>query len=599
MLVPRLARDFVLGPVSRRPAGRAMFLVVSCSACLLAAFALRAQATPQSDRGRDLTVQRIYSAPGLGGARLGDAIWSPDGKWLSYLAQTEIRGVDASTGRRQTLVDADRLRNVLLPAASRGQQTGLGRVAPSRYLWSPDSRALLFVSAEELFWYDLKSQTSKQIAGPTLKSAGGDAGSNDANSSDDASKSDVANIIDDAKISPDGRWVSFLRAHDFGVASVAGGAAAPDHPRRHRRASQRRTRLGLSRGARHCTPATGGRPIPRKLPSCSSTRATSKNIRWSTISRLKASLTEERYPIAGSPNPIARVGVVARDLGGDASLDGHRSGHQRACSRVLPGCTIPAAWPSSASIARRIASICSSPTRPPENRKSPSPSRTNTGSIVSDDLHFLADDKRFLWSSERSGFRHLYLYDLAGKQLAQLTHGDWEVESLAGVDEKNGQVYFTSTEQSPIERQFYRSRSPLCRWRAGATDPRSRHARRRIFRPTAAHFLDTYSTRHEAAAPGLFTAPTAAPWQFSPKIKSPSLTDYQIAAGGIFHRARRRRHAARRRPHQAGGLRPCAQISSDRLCLWRARRRRKCATLGRAPDFLWHELMAAEGIRDF
>ena len=75
---------------------------------------------------------------------------------------------------------------------------------------------------------------------------------------------------------------------------------------------------------------------------------------------------------------------------------------------------------------------------------------------LSDDLHFFGDGKRFLWSSERSGFRHLYLYDLSGKQLAQLTSGDWEVESVAGVDEQNGQVYFTSTQQSPIERQFYR-----------------------------------------------------------------------------------------------------------------------------------------------
>ena len=50
----------------------------------------------------------------------------------------------------------------------------------------------------------------------------------------------------------------------------------------------------------------------------------------------------------------------------------------------------------------------------------------------------------------------MYLYDLSGKQLAQLTSGDWEVESVAGVDEQNGQVYFTSTQQSPIERQFYR-----------------------------------------------------------------------------------------------------------------------------------------------
>src|SRR5258708_38959927 len=54
---------------------------------------------------------------------------------------------------------------------------------------------------------------------------------------------------------------------------------------------------------------------------------------------------------------------------------------------------------------------------------------------LSDDLYFFKDGKRFLWSSERSGYRHLYLYGLDGKQLAQLTKGDWEVSAVEVVDE--------------------------------------------------------------------------------------------------------------------------------------------------------------------
>src|SRR4029077_5023131 len=74
----------------------------------------------------------------------------------------------------------------------------------------------------------------------------------------------------------------------------------------------------------------------------------------------------------------------------------------------------------------------------------------------SDDLYFLKDAKRFLWSSERSGYRHFYLYDLDGKQLAQLTKGEWEVSSLNAVEESKGTVYFTATEKSPLERHLYR-----------------------------------------------------------------------------------------------------------------------------------------------
>ena len=49
-----------------------------------------------------------------------------------------------------------------------------------------------------------------------------------------------------------------------------------------------------------------------------------------------------------------------------------------------------------------------------------------------DDLHFLSDG-RFIWSSEQSGWRHLYLYDRQGKRLHAITRGDWPVQGLAGV----------------------------------------------------------------------------------------------------------------------------------------------------------------------
>ena len=75
---------------------------------------------------------------------------------------------------------------------------------------------------------------------------------------------------------------------------------------------------------------------------------------------------------------------------------------------------------------------------------------------VGDELHFLKDSRRFVWSSERSGFKHLYLYDVSGRQLAQLTEGNWVVDSLAGVDEAEGVVFFTASEAGPAERQVYR-----------------------------------------------------------------------------------------------------------------------------------------------
>ncbi|GAB3503417.1 S9 family peptidase [Spirosoma knui] len=73
-----------------------------------------------------------------------------------------------------------------------------------------------------------------------------------------------------------------------------------------------------------------------------------------------------------------------------------------------------------------------------------------------DDLTYLQDGKSFIWSSERSGFKHLYLYDLAGKLIRPITTGNFEVATVSGVDEKTGTIFFTSTEVSPLERHLYR-----------------------------------------------------------------------------------------------------------------------------------------------
>jgi dipeptidyl-peptidase 4 len=62
----------------------------------------------------------------------------------------------------------------------------------------------------------------------------------------------------------------------------------------------------------------------------------------------------------------------------------------------------------------------------------------------------------FLWASEKTGFRHLYLHDRDGKELRALTSGTWMVDGVAGVDEAGGHVYFTATKDGPTEQHLYR-----------------------------------------------------------------------------------------------------------------------------------------------
>ncbi|MFK7932640.1 MAG: S9 family peptidase [Saprospiraceae bacterium] len=74
---------------------------------------------------------------------------------------------------------------------------------------------------------------------------------------------------------------------------------------------------------------------------------------------------------------------------------------------------------------------------------------------IHDNLTFLENGKQFVWTSEKDGYNHIYLYDKKGKQLRQLTKGDWEVTNFYGVDEKNGLIYFQAAQKSPMDREIY------------------------------------------------------------------------------------------------------------------------------------------------
>jgi dipeptidyl-peptidase-4 len=74
----------------------------------------------------------------------------------------------------------------------------------------------------------------------------------------------------------------------------------------------------------------------------------------------------------------------------------------------------------------------------------------------STDLIFLKDNQRFLWTSERSGWREIYLYDLTGKLLKQLTNAKLPVRGIQGVDEARGWVYFSGQEANGTESHAYK-----------------------------------------------------------------------------------------------------------------------------------------------
>lgn len=73
-------------------------------------------------------------------------------------------------------------------------------------------------------------------------------------------------------------------------------------------------------------------------------------------------------------------------------------------------------------------------------------------------LRFLNTKKQFIWASERDGFNHLYLYDMNGRLVNQITRGSWEVTQTLGLTPDEKFLFYVSTEVSPTERHLYRIR---------------------------------------------------------------------------------------------------------------------------------------------
>jgi len=416
---------------------------ICCSPAFLTAlflfgfFASPSAAQQSATSGKALTVERIYSMPSLSGRLTRGLTWTPDGKQLSYFetkgagkeAKTELWTMDAASGERRLLVAADKLESILPADSSKPTQaTGLGRRAPAQYQLAPDGAAILFQGPTALAWLDLKSQAARTLV---------------------SGKAALA----DPKISPDGKFVSFVRNHNLWLVNLADG----------------KERAITQGGTEEIRKGELDWVYPEELEI--------KTAYWwspdsSTIAYLEMDEREvpqyplvdfsspsgeaelERYPVVGGANPVVRVLVVsvqggeprAMDIGTETDIYIPRVNWLNDSKHIA----IQRLNRAQNTLDLLITNAATGKTRTALSEQDPN------WVNVSDDLYFFKDGKRFLWSSERTGYRHLYLYDLDGKLLGQITNGEWEVTLLNAVEESKGVVYFTATEKSPLERHLYR-----------------------------------------------------------------------------------------------------------------------------------------------
>ncbi len=449
---------------------------------LMLAMALAVAAVPPGtlahpQPSKSLTVERIYSAPSLSGYLLEGMEWSPDAKRISFLDRRatglEIGTIDAATGERKVLVNSEVLTQVLQPERKQAiQSTGLGRVLPDNYRWSPSGNSLLFIGSTSLVLLDLKTMASKPLV------------SGDAD-------------IEDPQFSPDGKWVSYVRDFNLWLANVATGAS----------------KSLTTGGSQEILKGQLDWLYPEELElgsaywwSPDSSKIAYYEMDERPVGRYPlvdmsssiGAIEYERFPQAGEANPIVRVGVVSVDGGETKWMDtGTNTDVYLARLVWLRDSRRVAVERLNRAQTRLDLLFCDTSTGTSETIL------TDTDKYwinLSDDLYFFSDQLHFLWSSERTGFRHYYLYDLAGRQLDQLTSGDWGVTGTGGfgpgtdshpvVDEAHGWVYFLSNRDDVLGTQIYRL---SLKDKSITRVTRENGAHEALFAPDGSAFADTYS----------------------------------------------------------------------------------------------------------
>ena len=171
---------------------------------------------------------------------------------------------------------------------------------------------------------------------------------------------------------------------------------------------------------------------------------------------LRQEITRQRYPVPGDPNSMVRIGVVAIDSKQTVWMDlgvPYDSTQDLYIPRIR--------WtPDGRLLIQRLNRhqnqldlLLADPTTGKSKILFTETSDTWVN-VLNDDVCLKKSD-RLLWLSSRDGYTHLYLYDLEGKLLQQLTAGKWDVDHVVGVDEEKGVVYFIADVTSPLDRDLY------------------------------------------------------------------------------------------------------------------------------------------------
>jgi dipeptidyl-peptidase 4 len=399
--------------------------------CLLAAIA----ALPA--HAERLTLDRIYADPALSGPGVRNLRVSPDGERVTFLRgrsdnqfQLDLWEYNMKDKTMHRLVDSKQLvPNENLSAEEKARRERARTASLSgivSYSWSPDGKQLLVPIAGDLYLVD--------VAHP------------------DAARKVASGNVGDPKISPKGRYVSFVRDQNLFVIDLSSGK------------EQQLTTDG--KGTVHNGEAEfvaqeemGQRTGYYWAPDESAIaykrfdEAQVPVARRFEIFADRTDVVEQRYPAAGDPNVLVDLMIVSPTTGAQRKVD---LGPEKDIYLVRADWSADSktlVYQRQTRDQKRLDLVAVDAATLAQRTLLTETSKTWVS--INDDLRFLTNKPAFLWASERSGRNHLYLYDMDGKLLHQVSRGDWGIDNVLAVDESTGKVYVSSNRDAVMDKQSY------------------------------------------------------------------------------------------------------------------------------------------------
>src|SRR5713226_9330297 len=434
---------------------RKLFFVSTINLLVLLSAGHAQTAAPQTAATKQLTIEQIFAEGGVTGRAPETNKWSPDGTKLSFVQRDdagehgELWYVDAATGGKKILASETKLSQLAPPTSKIKDEREKERVTRyhvAAYTWSPDSKHLLFDAQGQLWYYSLDTGTAVQLT-----------------SSPDPSQ--------DPKFSPDGKRLAYVRKHNLYVHPVSGEQGEYQLTRDESKDKDKKNKKEdkilngevdwvyaeeLAVRSNYFWSPEGHDILYLQMDE---TRVPTYPITdWMPT---HPKVDAEKYPKAGDPNPVVRLGVVGSERGKTRwiKLPDDDDTYVPRFGWIREGW----AWAEVLNRKQDTMDLYFIETKSGKTRKVLTESIPDAWVNVNDDFHILKSGDRFLWTSWRDGHTHIYLYSFDkqdplsadAKLDRHLESGDYEVIEVSGVDDQSGTVFFSANKGDPRREQLF------------------------------------------------------------------------------------------------------------------------------------------------